>query len=492
MPMPQQITYSNPDGKVSNITPINIIVGRNGAGKSLFLRWVYLRCKEEMNANYINPERGGMFAREPGVESNILANPNWLATERTKNQSATFRPASAQRLGALEGAFHRRMESNSELRSAMERTFKSDYLDKINQMVVSIQVVQDKVDGFLFQSPNGGEVLPAAVSSGEAEIAALGSEILYFFSFLEVDKPNILLIDEPDVHLHPDLQERFAALLLAEMAALKDEQRNNTAVFIATHSSSLIAALGASPMTSIGTKEFDDNSVVLHGMQDQIRKTLPFFGHPLSLAVSNDPLLILEGEDDARVWAHAARYSKGRLRLFPCLANSVDHQHALEDFSKSMLSALYGPSAKGFSIRDGDGKTEPLSAIGCIRRHRLQCYEIENILLTDECLATCDLNWTEFVKRSRAWTAANPGHKYHDDVKNLVNDQSRCRHKKIKSVRNIVVELIDKQKRPWELLVGRTIGTIQGSASANPPEHSAASYVGTFLLIELGLLDGAN
>ena len=50
------------------------------------------------------------------------------------------------------------------------------------------------------------------LSSGEAQILSLGIDILTTVATWHAEgrEKNLLLIDEPDAHIHPDLQVRFA------------------------------------------------------------------------------------------------------------------------------------------------------------------------------------------------------------------------------------------------------------------------------------------
>ncbi len=78
------------------------------------------------------------------------------------------------------------------------------------------------------------------LSSGEAQLVTIGLDILTIASIWEVNGQThrIILIDEPDAHIHPDLQVRFADFLfqIAEHFELQ--------VVVATHSTSLLAAVG--------------------------------------------------------------------------------------------------------------------------------------------------------------------------------------------------------------------------------------------------------
>lgn len=148
---------------------------------------------------------------------------------------------------------------------------------------------------------------------------------------------------------------------------------------------------------SIGTKNFEVNTVELKPASTELRKIAPFFGHPLPLSLSDDAPLILEGEDDERVWQQAARTSQGQIKVFPVLAGSVDQQGELEIFCINLLSTLYD-NPVAFSLRDGDGIVEqPLGHRPPLARYRLQCYAIENALLTDSCIGVMGTTWEVVV-----------------------------------------------------------------------------------------------
>jgi predicted ATP-dependent endonuclease of OLD family len=65
----------------------------------------------------------------------------------------------------------------------------------------------------IFSKATENEIQPAEISSGEAELISLGIEASAFAQELDVEKANYLFLDEPDVHLHPDLQDRLVKFL---------------------------------------------------------------------------------------------------------------------------------------------------------------------------------------------------------------------------------------------------------------------------------------
>jgi AAA ATPase domain len=475
--------------KLSNITNLNIIVGRNGSGKSRFFReFSNLRNDPAYFITYISPERASTFEIDAHVESNQRQNKDYLESGRIKNQAESFKKGSAVKLRELSMRFAYRLDKDSTLRLQVDKTFESEKLSKINGMLSNITIERDTSNEFKFVNTLGEVIPPSAISSGESEIVSLGTEILYFFDSCTPNKTNVLFIDEPDVHLHPDLQARLARFIISELNDLDEDLRKQTYVCIATHSTPLISELALSALSSIGTKYTDSNRVEQFPVSEKFNNLAPFFGHPLSKYVNKEIPFIIEGEDDERVWQFAYRASNGKLKIFPCLSNSVDHQLALENSCEKILSSIYDdPEAISLRDADGDLSRTDLPPIGCILRFKLRCYAIENLLVTDDVLKVQNMNWDTFVTAGNAWIQNNPKHDYVDDIRKLLSSKDRGRDRKIKNTRNIIPLILDS-KKTWELIVGQSIGRLSCSSNLPPTEHSIVEYVGLPLLLKLGLL----
>ncbi len=453
---------------LSGLNNINIIMGRNGTGKSRFLRDIegkYSQSKQKFYVRYVSPERAGSFKRDGNVLTNMSSNPDWLRHVRAMNQAADFKAASAMLFREAETLYLRRLASTPEIRMDPYRNFESDRLSKINQLLTNISLEVGNAD-FEFRSLANGQIIsPSEISSGESEAVALAAEILYFFDTIDPTKFNVLLLDEPDVHLHPDLQARLGKLMIAMLDEFKNHAES-IAVCLTTHSSPLVCSLADSKYVSIGTKSFAVDRIELKPTSAELRKVAPFFGHPLSLSLSEDAALILEGEDDERVWQQAARTSQGQIKVFPVLAGSVDQQAELERFCADLLGTLYD-SPVAFSLRDGDGVVDqPLEHRPPIKRYRLQCYAIENALLTDPCLAVMGTTWEGFVAAALKWIADNSEHRDISLVRDLVESGDRMRHKKIKKIRQLVCAVLEC-KKPWEVVVGQAIGALTNEDLGN-------------------------
>lgn len=461
------------EGSLLSLSGINVILGRNGSGKSRLLRALEsaLHNDPQVNIRYISPERGGAFRRDGSIETNIQNSRGWLEGQRRKNQAENFRAASNKFLRDVEITYLRKLQNSD----ARDRNFQVDVLDKINRLLINVSIEQDKAD-FAFRSSDGTPVGPDDISSGESEAVSLASEILYFFGTIDRSKLNALLLDEPDVHQHPDLQARLGQFLLDQLESLPEGDRDHVVVCIATHSAPLVCSLAKSELTSLGTKDFGSNDVSLAPGSSQLKKVAPFFGHPLSLTLSNDPMLILEGEDDERVWQQAGRSSHGRVRLFPVLATSVDQQTELERFSGPVLRSLYDDPI-AYSLRDGDGKVGPLEPEGPVQRFRLNCYAIENALVSTESLSVLGRTWEEFQEDARIWIGDNPTHKDIGLITELIGANDRLQHRKIKNIRQLIVAIAGS-KKIWEVVLGQALASTVGAASLPADPFAIVKFVG--------------
>lgn len=451
---------SVPGAMALGIGSINLLLGRNGAGKSRFLRKLDegLSGDNHFSIRYVSPERAGVFRRNGSVITNMEQSGDWLRQVRRKNQADNFKAASAQLLRDVETVYLRRLQDTPAIRLDPSKNFYIDRLGRINGLIPNIRIEQEKSD-FVFRTLSGEVVAPDQISSGESESVALATEIMYFFDTIDPAKFNVLLLDEPDVHLHPDLQARLMHFLIRQIDELTEVDRQRVAVLIATHSTPLISAASASSLAKVGTKCFDNDVVEFRLLDENVKKVGPFFGHPLSLSLSDDVILILEGEDDERVWQQASRSSRSRIKVFPVLAQSVDVQGHMEHFCERLLSAVYD-DPRAFSVRDGDGIEGKLDSIGSVVRFRLQCYAIENALVTDECLAVLGVTWNEFREKALAWVERNSDHRDKELICDLVQCENRMRHKKIKSIRQLICGIAESNK-PWETVVGQSIAALR-------------------------------
>jgi predicted ATPase len=462
-----------------NLTKFNILLGKNGCGKSFILK----RSEEALNAKqeigkvrYISPERGGILSYDPGVEQSIANNASWLSDTRRKNQLENFRQQSVALFRRLELLILRQIE-REHLQDAYEPVNFSQTVDELNTLLDRVKLIRDDQQSFIITvRDDDSPAKPGDISSGEAELISLGIEFLAFVTEAEVGKENYLLVDEPDVHLHPDLQDRLAKFLVRVVG---DKPMK---LVMATHSTALLAGMSESDQTSVAFMKRGDRDIIFKTMTDVDRAILPIFGaHPLSNVFNQAPVLLVEGEDDSRVWQQAVRSSNGRIRVYPCDVGGVDKFPDYENEVSNIISAVYD-DACGYSLRDRDLHPEQIENVGPVIRMRLSCRAAENLMLSDQALALAGTDWPTFQEKLRAWIKSNAGHQYHRDVIAFSENGFDRKGHDLKDIRNILIGLMSN--KPWEVLAGQAIAQVSNDNKTNVA-GSLANYLGEKVCLTL-------
>ena len=138
-----------------------------------------------------------------------------------------------------------------------------------------------------------GEEIPdvARLSSGEAELFSLAVDVLTICAIWGLDGvgERILLIDEPDTHLHPDLQQHLAQFLLRVV------DKYNVQMIVSTHSTTLLAALGHHGMDKTSVVYLGNSAVQQHARQftEHLQEMATLLGgHALMGPLFGTPLLL--------------------------------------------------------------------------------------------------------------------------------------------------------------------------------------------------------
>jgi hypothetical protein len=347
-------------------------------------------------------------------------------------------------------------------------------VESINSLLPGITLV--RTDHGFGMASNAGEPLQHnAVSSGEAKLLSLAIEVLVFTR--SANRYELLLLDEPDVHLHPDLQLKFIRFV-------EDTVGQDFKVAIATHSTALVGGFSEDADLQIAPVRSRDQVDFTCFKRDPVcQSILPIFGcHPLSSHFNETPVLLVEGDDDRRVFEQIVRSAGGRVKYSPCVVGTVSAMNTWEQWLSDYLPSIYD-EPKGYSLRDGDGADqETLDNAGCVSRAKLSCYSMENLLLTDECLAAHGYTAQAFHERLSQWVENNPGHQYLTEVSDLCERYDERKRVSVKAVRNIVLERLGSNK-PWEVVVGQLIANELDNSSADP--HSVPSYLGADVVSKL-------
>ncbi len=246
---------------------INVILGKNGSGKSTLLREIDKSLSgRDACIRYITPERGGELLYDGSIETNRSSNPAWMTQVRRSNRYEQFRQSSVAEFRNLETLVLRSIESDPAVRTS-SFTFEAE-IQRINEVLDQVALRRSDGAGFdIVRKDSGQPARPSDLSSGVSELISLGVEILYFAYLCGQEKykakDNWLLLDEPDVHLHPDLQHRLMLLLVSSIANACGR------VVIATHSTVILSSLCAiNPDVRIGLQHFGNQNLVFGPADD--------------------------------------------------------------------------------------------------------------------------------------------------------------------------------------------------------------------------------
>lgn len=463
---------------LKNLDRENIVLGKNGCGKSRLLK----RMEQELikrpdigALRYISPERAGTLQYESGVDQNIANDPAWIASTRRQNQAQLFRQQSAAQFRRLELLVLREIERDPKIRNDPARTFDT-VVARVNELLDRVYIERGDPSFIIKDRRTAQTVAAGEISSGESELISLGIESLVFARECVAGRLNLLLLDEPDVHLHPDLQARFGRFLN------KMTLESDITLLIATHSTAFLGASGNSRSLRLAFMKSGDTDLQFTAVDDAHRRILPVFGaHPLSNVFNEAPVLLVEGEDDERLWQQAIRSADGKLSLYPVAVDSVVNLAPFEKEVAKILDAVYD-NAVGYSLRDRDEAPTEIDNVGSIRRFRLNCRAAENLLLTDDVLARLKTTWEEIQALVTAWVGANDSHPHFEAMQAFAKEFDR-RNADLKKIRNDLIGLVDSNK-PWEVIVGQAIAAVATTKPKAVP-NSLRDFLGEPVCLNL-------
>jgi hypothetical protein len=107
--------------------------------------------------------------------------------------------------------------------------------------------------------------------------------------------------------------------------------------------------------------------------------------------------ILLEGDDDYRIWSEVPRHNVVKLSVLPCNGEEIHkYQKMLEKLFTSILDTSTKPS--GHALLDGD-KSKPQTAQNHVKYIQLNCSESENLYLTDEIMTSLNLDWNKACEK---------------------------------------------------------------------------------------------
>jgi predicted ATPase len=469
------------DYKLLDVKKINTLLGKNGSGKSTLLTKLesHFEGNQDKNIKYITPERAGTLKYEPNVERNIENNDNWLSQDRRKNQTTQFKQQSISQYRKLQLIYYQELDKDMKLRKNENHTFEKIILGKINSLLENIEVKPTTNGIETFVKGSTTKIPTEKISSGESELISLAIECLVFAKESNKEKQNFLLLDEPDVHLHPDLQYKLG-LFLKELV---DEYQ--LIVFIATHSTAFVGAFTDYNESTFGLVSFNKKEIEFKSINEVYKKVLPVFGaHPLSNLFNESPIFLVEGEDDLRIWQQAIRTSQGKLKIYPVDIDGIDRFSDYEKGVVDIINSIYD-SPIAYSLRDKDDVEGDIDDIPPLKRYRLNCRAAENLLLSDEVLSFLSTDWDTLKTRLDNWLGSRKDHPRHGKMKEFKDSGYDRLSFKLKEIRNIIIGETGTVK-PWEVAIGQVIGKlVNGELPKDFSENKLSTFIGQDLVNEL-------
>lgn len=424
--------------KLTGLKKVTVLLGKNGSGKSEILRKIALSKPE--SRHYCNPEKAGQF------QYNVNYFEQELRPDRTNHRNMNVNVSYySEVMTRLQVFFAKRgawVDGQAPVSHIdLQQDLRILFPDRDIQLTTEHPFF--RVEGITH---------PDTMSSGERQILGLGLDILTIAGIWRLENKTdcILLIDEPDAHLHPDFQI-YLALFLKKVA-----DRFPIQLLVATHSTTLMAALGhcfqsEASIIYLARGEGNYRAIEFNKVHKELTSLLG--GHALMGPLFGVPLLLVEGDDDYRVWSQVPRHHKFRFSVLPCNGDEIfNFQKTLEQIFLSLLSQSGNASA--FVLVDGDKKRQQVEKQSHVRLLHLGCHEAENLYLADEVLSSMGLTW-EGAKTKIKAEASGFGTK--SETLKSVNDWDR-KYCDIKTVINELSAILDPKRVHWTTRVGQVIG----------------------------------
>lgn len=254
-------------------------------------------------------------------------------------------------------------------------------------------------------------------------------------------------------------------------------------VVVATHSTAILGAIESLSHTRIVFLTFGQKEIFFKSISAIYKKILPVFGaHPLSNVFNQAPLLLLEGEDDERIWQQVVRSANGRISLYPCSVDGLGDMNKFETEAITVMRSVYD-NARAFSLRDMDLTSDEIQSMAPMVRMRLSCRAAENLMLTNESLQSMGLSWEDLKSRIEHWLQTNREHVHFGVMEKFKLGGFDRRTFDLKVIRNDLMGVMGSCK-PWEIVVGKVIAKVEWDGTTTfDQEGTILAYLGEKVVV---------
>lgn len=436
---------------LEGVSDMTVVFGRNASGKSQLLRALLNQDREHYH--YASPERGGEISYNPALMQEEFDS-NTRANKRQKNIAPTYRDEVIARITTI-------LAKRGDIRAEYIKHDPTEIQEILRILLpdFTFKIIGGQNPPYELERIDTGEIVKSVdvLSSGESQIFTLGLDLLTICALWELEdkKLRLLLIDEPDLHLHPDLQQHLAHFLIRII------ERYKTQILVATHSTTLLSALGhygdrKTSVIYLDTSKENQKAVSFNKVLRKISSILG--GHALMGPLFSFPLLLVEGDDDYKIWSQAVRHLKLKLAVLPCDGDEImQYAKSLEKIFASLLEETRDTPAPAYVLRDRDEREELThdQSDKHVKLLQLACREAENLYLTDEVLGEIGINW-DAAKEKIIASAGNFGQKQ-SRIKQVATSNKKTTD--LKGLMEELTQILDPEKKvDWRIRVGSSIG----------------------------------
>jgi hypothetical protein len=458
----RQFPGGNP-WRLRNLNHVTVVFGRNGAGKSLILR--NLRDRDRERRHYASPERAGEFAFNPSyMQEEYLATSR--GNRRTGNTAPTYRDEVVARIQAF-------LAKRGNTRGTEMPESPEQIEDLMNTLMPAFSFsILGGAQPVQLKRISDEEVVANAnsLSSGEAALYALGLDLVGICAMWVLDGvAGTLLVDEPDLHLHQDLQQHLARFLVQLIDSF------DVQIVVATHSTTLLAALGhhGAERTSVVYLDptiDEQRAAAFTDVEQQLATILG--GHALMGPLFAVPLLLVEGDDDYKIWSQAARYQRLKVSVIPCEGSRLaEYRRKLETVFAATIETA---QVVAHSIQDLDDRIEQPAVHGSfVSSLWLNCREAENLYLTAEVLNAFETS-TDGARARILENAARFGEK-----EARLRDVANSADWRTVDCKDVIVQISEILDDPRHVDWAKRVGSVIGE---NRPTGQLEEFLGRQIL----------
>jgi energy-coupling factor transporter ATP-binding protein EcfA2 len=321
--------------------------------------------------------------------------------------------------------------------------------------------------------------VPYVEGGAKHDIYSVGGgflQVLQLLTNLYLQAPGIVLLDEPDAHLHSSMQRLVVDLLVSLNKA------DNVQVVMATHSKEIVNYVDASHILPIGRKEPKARSLERHASVLPILQDMGAIDNvDLATLIGSKRCFFVEGKSDRRIFARfAAKLGstvfEGESQVVPISTEGVDNPERVVNLE--ILEKVIGTRLRCLIVRDRDGL--PLDLVNEIRleaeKHQrnvivLGRTQIENYVLVPNAIVAVVLS--EMALRDKASPTSE---EIHNEIKlaiDTLKDEAfdnigihvqqhhvayRLKHLDVKATNELAREFLEEQ---WQTFAGR-LAVVEG------------------------------